>query len=343
MELEVANARDELRGKDEEDTATTQQRRRALAALKAQAEYLEAASVESAKASERVLAEVRHLFPLVEVVFHVLGCRATVAAQQKGGPDGALAEAPTVSSPMRYMPTASLKMYSSPVVAAEFTGDAGVAASSMPQYMGMIETRGSDLVQLYAAMIATGALTSDGAEATDEEQRAADKRAAVASEAAAGAAAAAGSDGGEGGTPASSPTPALRAPAADAPSARTFLSPAALGPSRPTGRLKESLTTSALIAAMAPSSLPGHHGEHEGGGVGGTTRSSARFGAAAAAAAAAAAEEDDDDDGSGVRPLTHAELKRQAIAHIAADRNMRAIASAATAASSYLARSGPAM
>ena len=291
LEAVVASTRDDVRDKDTEDIAISTSRRHELAALKGQAELLEKMTIDSRSSTERILQEVQSIFPAIEVAFHILGCDKAVRNQQEVSDLSA--------SPMRHMPTASLKMYASPVVAAEFSEGSGVTVSSLPQYMGVLETRASDLVQLYAAMVATGALLPDGEEGNETQTKV---------------------------------LPGTRSIVARAGATQShFLSPAAIGPSRPTGKLKESLTTSALVAAMASSTTTGADAPPPRSREGQRGQSSPVRG------------EEDDDVGYGggagiIRPLSRAELKRQAVAHLAGSRNVRAIAGAATAASSYLSR-----
>lgn len=88
---------------------------------------------------------------------------------------------------------------------------------------------------------------------------------------------------------------------------RRFLSPAALGPSRPPGRLKESVTSSALMAAL---------------------------GADVVAADGAGGEEEEDS----VRPLTMDALKRLASASSGTDKNYNVMRTAANTAANVLTR-----
>ncbi len=88
---------------------------------------------------------------------------------------------------------------------------------------------------------------------------------------------------------------------------RRFISPAALGPSRPPGRLKESVTSSALMAAL---------------------------GADVVAADAANGEEDEDS----VRPLSMDALKRLASSSSGTDKNYHVMRSAANTAANVLTR-----
>ncbi len=90
--------------------------------------------------------------------------------------------------------------------------------------------------------------------------------------------------------------------------------PAALGPSRPTGRLKESLTSSALVAALAVDAAKMEGPE--------------------------ALLMDRDGDGDNVRPLGLAELKRQAARQMEGDKSFKAVWSAAQQAATVLTRGG---
>jgi hypothetical protein len=108
---------------------------------------------------------------------------------------------------------------------------------------------------------------------------------------------------------------------------------AALGPSRPSGRLKESLTSSTLVTALvmeaAKMELPGK-------GDAPAAAAATGRGATAAAAAARAAAADEDEDV--VMPIATSELKRQAIRQLESDKVFRQVRASAQMASAAMTR-----
>jgi hypothetical protein len=227
--------------------------------------------------------------------------------------------------------------------------------SSLPSFMGMMENRASDLIQTYAAKVTMGEVQEDG-EALDAEEAAEAAEAAEDKLLAAGAesaeAVAEGGDAKVAELMASMEGEASKGDA-EAGAGKRFFSPAALGPSRPTGKLKESLTTSALVAAMSISAgIGGDEGAGAGAGAGKRGGGGAAGGSASARGTGGAgrlgggleeAEEEEEAGGKpgvALRPLSLEEIKRQAVGNIHADRTVRAIGSAAAMAALVLGRGG---
>jgi hypothetical protein len=281
LEKDVAEMRNEVKAREAQTAITKAARQSQNTSLEAAAAQMEAQLVETSVAAARMLEEVKSMFPIIDYAFYAIGCdkafvvphggSASPSSPTKGG-----ASAPSGSSSPLRSKTASLKMYmSNPAMKQDVKS--GVNASSVSQFMGIIENRSADIIQQYAAVNIGGV---------------------GALEIKAG-----------GGSRSASPAP-------DADGFRTVggagarvLSPAALGPSRPTGRLKESLTSSALVAALAVD-----------------------------AAKMEAPEADRGDDE--LRPISLDELKRQAAKQMEMDKGFKAVKSAALQAASVLTRGG---
>jgi hypothetical protein len=164
--------------------------------------------------------------------------------------------------------TASLKMYTSSVSTSEEV-KTGITMATVPQFMGIIENRSADIIQQYVAMLGNSLPAAAGSgRAGQLEAQLAATKAAAASTSAA----------------------------------------SALAPSRPSGRLKESVASSTLVTALAIDSskleLP-------------------------------SSGKDDDDD---VRPLSLDELKRQAVRQLDTDKNFRQVRASAIMASQAMTR-----
>ena len=327
-EAELLAARGEVQKKESSESSTKAALAKALSSLTSQAETAEEKSREVAISANRVSAEVRSLLPAVEFLFHTLAAGEAVA-----GPVDGSAGAPAKTS-------ASMKMYNSPALQLAVREQAPPTASLLPSFMGILENRSADIIQLYAAMLTAGQIRDGGdvldAEAAMEEEARDDDAALKA--AAAGAEALVENE-------AVAAAPA-EAPLPDLPTKR-FISPAALGPSKPMGGLKESLTTSALVAAMSATATTGVAAGGEGGvgaagGAAGATRRGATGRAEAMPSMRRGAVEEEEEEAAGkaavIRPYTLDELKRQAVASITADRSVPAIKSAATSAAGILGR-----
>jgi hypothetical protein len=210
---------------------------------------------------QRMLAEVQALYPIVEFAFMATGCHMAFDQPQSVSLDSTGRGG--AGSPIRSK-TAALKMYNESA-AMRMEVQSGVNATSLVDFVGIIENHAADLIQQYAAVVTTGGF---------------------------------GSSMGANGNPSMDMT-------------RRFLSPAALGPSRPSGKLKESVTTSALMAALG-----GEPGKPDG----------------------SVAEDGTGDDDA--RPMTVAELKRQAAAQVGGDKTMKLMRASATHAANVLTRVG---
>jgi hypothetical protein len=314
--------------KESSESSTKAALAQALSSLTSQAESAEAKSAEVASSAARVSAEVRALLPAVEFLFHTLAAGEAVA----GPADSASAVAPSKTS-------SSLKMYNSPALQMAVREQTPPTASLLPSFMGILENRAADVVQLYAAKLSAGQI-KDGGEEFDAD--AAEEEAARDDDAALKAAAASA----EGLVEASAPAAAAKAEEAPLPElpSKRFISPAALGPSKPMGGLKESLTTSALVAAMSATATTGvaAGGEGGAGAAGGAAGGTRRGATATMPSMRRGAAEEEEEEAAGkltvIRPYTLDELKRQAVASITADRSVPAIKSAATSAAAFLGR-----
>lgn len=203
----------------------------------------------------------------------------------------------------------------------------GVSSSSLAAFMGTIENKSAEVIQQYAAVmsrLATGelgfnALRSASAfpiegfdEAEDEDEDGNERDPDVAAAAA--------------GVQARRAVQAFAAESGEM--ARRFMAtPSALGPSNPPGRVKESITASALMASLVVDSarMAGESKEASGGG--------AQSAAAAATGGGGGAEDDS-------RLLSVGELKQQALRRLNSDKNIVALKNAATAAANVLLSGG---
>ena len=335
-EVELQSSRADVQVKETSTAALKQQRAKQLAFLEDQARSCEERASESLANANRVSSEVKTVLVAMEMLFYTLaaGQALTVPSQL------------ALTSPTKSRPTASLKMYSSPALVQAVHEGSSITMSSLPSFMGMMENRASDLIQTYAAKVTIGEVKEDGEvldaeEAAEQEALAEDKLLQEGAEAAEAVA--------EGGEAAVAMLMAKMEGEASKEEAATkrFFSPAALGPSKPTGKLKESLTTSAMVAAM---SISAGIGGDEGGagaaaGGGGTKRGSASAAASARAGrhGGALEEAEEEEEASGkpgvaLRPISLEEIKRQAMGSISADRTVRAIGSAAAVAALVLGR-----
>lgn len=316
-----------MQKKESSESSTKAALAQALSSLTSQAESAEAKSAEVASSAARVSTEVRALLPAVEFLFHTLAAGEAVA----GPADSASAVAPSKTS-------SSLKMYNSPALQMAVREQTPPTASLLPSFMGILENRAADVVQLYAAMLSAGQI-KDGEEFDGdvaEEEAARDDDAALKAAAASA----------EGLVEASAPAAAAKAEEAPLPElpSKRFISPAALGPSKPMGGLKESLTTSALVAAMSATATTGvaAGGEGGAGAAGGAAGGTRRGATATMPSMRRGAAEEEEEEAAGkltvIRPYTLDELKRQAVASITADRSVPAIKSAATSAAAFLGR-----
>ena len=329
-----------MQGKEVNEASLKAARIQAVASLEAQTDHFEKQATETSSSVTRVVREIKSLFPLIEVLFSSLGCDSALSRVGRV-PDGPM-------SPLSKQ-TASLAMYASPALAEEVK-EGGITTSTLPHFMGMLENRGADVIQLYAAMISTGALAEDGAEGVDSAEQAALKAEAdelkllqAVESAASGALA---DDGGAAAAAAAAVAAAATmsaTAASDAPG--RFFSAAALGPSRPTGKLKESLTTSSLVAAMAVAASAGPlaiAADTVGGGTatrrGGGVGSGARGEPSAGLTRRATDDADPEDNAPAPRPLSLEELKKQASSQLAGDKSVRVISSAAAVAATVLGR-----
>jgi hypothetical protein len=340
-EVELQGSRSDVQTKEESTSVLKQQRAKQMAFLEEQARTSEERASESLANANRVSTEVKTVLVAMEMLFYTLaaGQALTVPSQM------------ALSSPSaaKSRPTASLKMYSSPALVQAVHEGSSITMSSLPSFMGMMENRASDLIQTYAAKVTMGEVQEDG-EALDAEEAAEAAEAAEDKLLAAGAesaeAVAEGGDAKVAELMASMEGEASKGDA-EAGAGKRFFSPAALGPSRPTGKLKESLTTSALVAAMSISAgIGGDEGAgagKRGGGAAGGGSSARGGGAGRLGGGREEAEEEEEAGGKpgvALRPLSLEEIKRQAVGNIHADRTVRAIGSAAAMAALVLGRGG---
>ncbi len=335
-EVELQGSRMDVQVKETSTAALKQQRAKQLAFLEDQARSCEERASESLANANRVSSEVKTVLVAMEMLFYTLaaGQALTVPSQL------------ALTSPTKSRPTASLKMYSSPALVQAVHEGSSITMSSLPSFMGMMENRASDLIQTYAAKVTIGEVKEDGEvldaeEAAEQEALAEDKLLQEGAEAAEALA-----EGGDAAAAALMAKMEGEASKEEAAATKRFFSPAALGPSKPTGKLKESLTTSAMVAAM---SISAGIGGDEGGagaaaGGGGTKRGSASAAASARAGRHGALEEAEEEEeasgkpGVALRPISLEEIKRQAMGSISADRTVRAIGSAAAVAALVLGR-----
>lgn len=112
---------------------------------------------------------------------------------------------------------------------------------------------------------------------------------------------------------------------------------AALGPANPTGRVRETLTSVAIVSALAmdPAKMEGDDG-----GTGAAAGNAGNAGTAVAAGSPGPMVFLDRDADDGSRPVPLSELKRQAMNQLAADKTLRAMRAAAGIAATVLTRSG---
>ena len=344
-EVELQGSRTDVQTKEESTSVLKQQRAKQMAFLEEQARTSEERASESLANANRVSTEVKTVLVAMEMLFYTLaaGQALTVPSQM------------ALSSPSaaKSRPTASLKMYSSPALVQAVHEGSSITMSSLPSFMGMMENRASDLIQTYAAKVTMGEVQEDGEvldaeEAAEAAEAAEDKLLAAGAESA--EAVAEGGDAKVAELMASMEGEASKGDA-EAGAGKRFFSPAALGPSRPTGKLKESLTTSALVAAMSISAGIGGDegagagaGKRGGGGAAGGS-ASARGGSGAGRLGGGLEEAEEEEEAGGkpgvaLRPLSLEEIKRQAVGNIHADRTVRAIGSAAAMAALVLGRGG---
>ncbi len=280
LEKEVVEMRSDVKARDAA-TATSKAARHAhVSSLEAVAAAMEAQLVDTAANSVRMMEEVKAMFPVIDFIFYAIGSDKAfdVPAPASPGKAGAAGHGGGhASSPLR-VKTAALKMYTgNPAMKADV--QAGVTAGSLSQFMGIAENRAADIIQQYAAVASGGAGVPAALPRSPSP-----------------------------GAPDGADAGGLRLALGGTSDARRALSPAALGPSRPTGRLKESLTSSSLVAALAVD-----------------------------AAKMEAPDGDRDDD---ARPISLDELKRQAARQMEADKNFKAVRSAALQAATVLTRGG---
>lgn len=259
LEKDVAEMRSEVQVRDAQTAITKQARINYNTSLETTAAQMEAQLIEVNASVTRMMEEVKVMFPIIDFAFYAIGSdRAFEVPTGSSSPT----KAQSHGSPLRSK-TASLKMYTGNPAMKEDV-KSGVTASSLSQFMGIIESRSADIIQQYA-------VSSNGLEISKPSRS-------------------------------SSPVPEF----ASTSTQRFPMSPAnALGPSRPTGKLKESLTSSALIAALAVDSTK---------------------------------MEAPDGDREDERPISLEELKRQAARQMEGDKNFKAVRSAALQAATILTR-----
>ncbi len=341
--MELQGSRTDVQSKEVSTTALKQLRAKQLAFLEDEARSNEERASESLASANRVSSEVKTLLVAVEMLFYTLsaGSALTVPPQL------------SITSPTKSRPTASLKMYSSPALVLAVHEGSSITMSSLASFMGMMENRAADLIQTYAAKVTMGDVVEDGDEADAEE-------AAAAAEAAEDRLLQGGADAAEAIAEGSDAAVAAIAAKMDEEVAKEtatkrFFSPAALGPSLPTGKLKEAITTSALVAAMSISAgIGGGAAAGEGGpgsaaagtkrGAGASPRGGAAGRGGSATREGGLAEDGEEEAEAGgkpgvaLRPMSLDEIKRQTVGSISADRTVRAIGSAAAVAALVLGR-----
>lgn len=259
--------RTEVKAREAENATVKAARTHQLTSLESQASVMESQVIETGTQAKRMLDEVKIMYPVIDYAFYAIGCDKAFEIPS-GNPGSPIRQ--RSASPLRSK-TASLQMYTQNKAMTQDV-QAGVTASTLSQFMGIIENRSADIIQQYVATVSAGT-----------DVRAISRTASPAPEA---------------GSSSISPGATARGP----------MSPAALGPSRPTGRLKESLTSSALVAALAvdASKLDGPEG----------------------------------DDEDSVRPISLMDLKRQAASQMNSDKAIKAVRSAAANAATVLTRGG---
>ena len=374
-EVELQGSRNDVQTAEVSTSALKQQRARQLGLLEEQARQCEDKASETLASANRVGSEVKTLLVVVEMLFYTLAAGAGLTVPRQlalsspslsatSSSSSSSSSSSASSSLVKSRPTASLKMYSSPALFMAVQEGSSITMSSLTSFMGMLENRASDLIQRYAAKVTMGEVADDGevveAEVAEEARELAEEKALRANAEAVAAAMAEGGDAKVAELMASMDK--AEAVAETAAATKRFFSPAALGPSMPTGRLKESLATSALVAAMAISA--GIGGDEGGAAAAGAAAGSRRGGVAAAATAGGSgsgsgsssrglsprsrgvAEEGEEEEeessrgGAALRPMSLEEIKRQTQSSISSDRTVKAIGSAAAVAAVVLGRAG---
>jgi len=200
-----------------------------------------------------------------------------------------------------------------------------------------VENRAADIIQTYAAKMTLGEVTADGetldADEIAEAEAAADDAALAAAE----------KEGeGDGGLTEEYVEAKIMAKVAQEKKEadnKPFISPASLGPSKPTGKLKESLTMSTLVSAMSVTTAS-TTGEGVGGvGTPGGTRSGRGLTTPAGLGGLYGGEEEEEDNERSPvssAPLPLEELKKLALQDVMADKTVKAIGKAAAVAAYVL-------
>lgn len=330
LEAEVARLNAEVEARDVLDNERKLRRQQRVEVLEAQSKELESKVMETEQLAEFTKNEVKSLFPVIEYLFHAIGCETAVPEEGATTTNNTTSAErfATALSPLR-ADTSSLKMFGNPTL--KHSVRSGVTITTLGHFMGLIENRSADIIQQYAAAAATGALDrveyvpdADNVPTGNEN---------------------AGKTITLGGI--SYPVEGLNA--STEPQKR-YMSSAALGPSKPTGKLKESLTTSSVVTAfaitMGANTAPPPQNTTSTWGA--TSRST--YGAGRSVHPN---DDDNDYDKDGadlddnmangtqanvVRPLPISELKRQAAISISNDKMVKSLAAAASTAASILSR-----
>jgi hypothetical protein len=333
-ESELEASRTDVASKESTEVVVKASHAKHVALLESQALSAEDKARETMANTARVVGEVKALSGIVEMLFFSLNAGGSLAAPPSQLSLTSPLKTTTSSSPAAALSStsrasASMKMYSSPaLVLSVQEPSGGVPMSSLANLMGMVENKAADIIQTYAAKLTMGEVSMSGdaleTEETEEAEALEEERALAAA-----------GEGGEIDAEKVSEKIMERVAAEKAAeTTRPFISPASMGPSKPTGKLKESLTMSALVAAMTISaSALGGEGVPAGG-AGGSR--GARGGAFGGGAAAAVEEEEEEKSSVVLRPLPIEELKRQAYKDVRADKTVKAIGQAAAMAAYVL-------
>jgi len=199
LEKDVAEMRQEVKAREASTAVTKAARQTHNTSLETTAAQMEHQLVEVSAASARMMEEVKAVFPVIDFAFYALGSDKAFEVPSASSPSKGGHHAPAGgASSPLRSKTASLKMYTANPATKQDV-KSGVTAGTLSQFMGIIENRSADVIQQYAA---------------------------------------AHMGGGAAGSRSPSPAPAALLAAEAADTRRGALSPAAMGPSRPTGRLK---------------------------------------------------------------------------------------------------------
>jgi hypothetical protein len=336
LEHEVRAAQDRLAASESANAELKADRAATLGSLQHARTELDVQLHERDAAVRSMLADVQSLYPAIEYVFAATGCEAVfdaaaaAAAAGGGGAEVAAHDALSraVASPLRSRLPA-MRMLASPTVQEEVRG--AVTTATLARFLGVIENRSADVVQQYAVRCAAARpshIRSAEAQAGSQPSQSSSRRSSAAqlahAAASIGAAAMAEAHASDSGVNNSVPA-------------------SALGPARPTGRLRETLTSAAVVAALsmdpAKMEVDEAAAAAAAAGTGASKRQQTDAGPASRKGhrAATTVASEREDDGS-VRPVPLAELKRQAMTQMAGDKMLRAMRASAGMAATVMTR-----